>query len=378
MPSSSKPHILLLSAYDAGSHKRWREQFVASQPEFQWDTLVLPPRFFRWRIRGNALTWLNAPAMHQPCDLLIATSMVDLASLKGFHPHLARTPCLLYMHENQFAYPDSGRQHSSAEPRMVNLYSAIAADRVLFNSAWNRDSFLEGAEAFLKRMPDGVPEGLIAGIGAKSAVLPVPIEDRLFEGAKRQLNTSCPHLLWNHRWEYDKAPDRLLLLLNALEEKGQDFRLSLVGEQFRKAPPAFEQIRQRHQARILNWGFLPDRAAYDQLLGQADFVISTALHDYQGLSVLEAMASGCAALVPDRLAYPEYVPDQQRYASHDSDPGAEAEAAAQTLIGLLQAPATIDNKAPEAWRLSHLANQYNQEIQALINRDQVIHSGGER
>ena len=373
----TKPRILLLSAYDAGSHRRWREQLAASQAAFRWDILALPPRFFRWRIRGNALSWLNEPALQKPCDLLIATSMVDLALIRGFHPHLARTPCLLYMHENQFAYPDSGQQHSSAEPRMVNLSSAVAADRVLFNSAWNRESFLTGVDDFLNRMPDGQPEGLTASIAAKSRVLPVPIEDRLFEPRFRRLQTDCPHLLWNHRWEYDKGPDRLLLLLNALADMGQDFRLSVVGEQFRQSPGAFNQIRQRHEARILDWGFLPDRAGYDRLLGQADMVVSTALHDFQGLSVLEAMASGCVALTPDRLAYPEYVPASQRYASYGNDPGAEALDAAKTLAGLLEAPEQIERRAPESWRLSHLQKQYYQEIQTLLNRDQAISPAGE-
>jgi glycosyltransferase involved in cell wall biosynthesis len=377
LKSCTRPRILLLSAYDAGSHRRWWQQLVASQPEFQWEVLALPPRFFRWRIRGNALSWLNEPALQKPCDLLIATSMVDLASVRGFHPHLAVTPCLLYMHENQFAYPDSGLQHSSAEPRMVNLSSAVAADRVLFNSAWNRESFLNGARDFLDRMPDAVPDGLVTGVADKSRVLPVPIEDRLFEPPLRRLQTDCPHLLWNHRWEYDKGPDRLLLLLDALADMGQDFRLSVVGEQFRKAPDAFDQIRQRHEARILDWGFLPDRAAYDRLLGQADVVVSTALHDFQGLSVLEAMASGCMALAPDRLAYPEYVPAHQRYPSHDNDPAAEALAAAKILTGLLETPARIEREAPEAWRLSHLQKQYYKEIQTLLNRDKAVSAAGE-
>jgi glycosyltransferase involved in cell wall biosynthesis len=369
MPESAKPRLLLLSAYDAGSHRRWRQQLCASQPAFEWDVLALPPRFFRWRIRGNPLTWLNEPALAKPCDLLIATSMVDLASLKSFHPHLARTPCLLYMHENQFAYPVSARQHSSAEPRMVNLYSAIAADRVLFNSAWNQESFLDGARAFLDRMPDGLPDGLISGLRDKSGVLPVPIEDRLFTPSGRQLDTACPHLLWNHRWEYDKAPDRLLLLLDVLKRMGQDFRLSVVGERFRQAPDAFDRIRECHGDRIVSWGYLAERASYDRLLAQADVVISTALHDFQGLSVLEAMASGCLALAPDRLAYPEYVPGAQRYASYPDNPQAEAESAAQTLLQLLQEPP--NSEPPAAWRLSELQGRYQGEIRALLSQDRT-------
>ncbi len=364
--SYHRPRILLLSAYDAGSHRRWREQLVASQPDFHWEVLALPPRYFRWRIRGNALTWLQEPALKAGHDLLIATSMVDLASLKGFHPHLAHTPTILYMHENQFAYPDSGRQHASADPKIVNLYSAVAADLVLFNSAWNRDSFLEGAGRFLEKMPDGLPDGLISSLREKSHVVPVPIEDRLYIEKPRSISPECPHLLWNHRWEYDKAPDRLLLMLDALVAAGQDFRLSVVGEQFRNQPEAFNLIRERYRERIVNWGYLESRADYDRLLTEADVVISTALHDFQGLSVLEAMASGCLALAPDRLAYPEYVPAPQRYASHADDPEAEAWAAASVLRRLLQQPP--GPCMPQAWRLSELQKKYYKVISATLGR----------
>jgi len=328
--------------------------------------LALPPRFFRWRIRGNALTWLQEPALKGRYDLLIVTSMVDLASLKGFHPHLARTPTILYMHENQFAYPDSGRQHSSAEPKIVNLYSAIAADQVLFNSAWNRESFLDGAYRFLSKMPDGLPDGLVCGIRAKSQVVPVPIEDRLFVEREKPINVQCPHILWNHRWEYDKAPDRLSLLLDSLADACQDFRLSVVGEQFRNEPEAFVGLRERHRERIVNWGYLQSRADYDMLLGEADVAISTALHDFQGLSVLEAMASGCVALAPDRLAYPEYVPAEQRYASHIDNPAAEADAAAGLLSQLLRQPP--EPCKPKAWRLSELQKKYYKVISATLGQ----------
>ena len=49
--------ILLLSAYDAQSHKRWRTGLVAQFPEYQWTVLSLAARFFSWRLRGNAYSW---------------------------------------------------------------------------------------------------------------------------------------------------------------------------------------------------------------------------------------------------------------------------------------------------------------------------------
>ena len=350
------PRILLLSGYDAASHQRWREQLTGMFGDYHWHTLALPPRFFRWRIRGNALTWLNEPCLQEPWDLILATSMVDLASLKGFHPQLARTPSVLYMHENQFAFPVSSKQNSSAEPQMVNLYSAIAADCVVFNSAWNRDSFLSGARAFLDKMPDGLPDGLIDGLDEKSRVIPVPIEDRLFVHQPGPVNWARPHLLWNHRWEYDKGPERLLKFLQALDKRAIPFRLSVVGEGFQSHPKAFDQIHQQFENRIEQWGFLESRDDYDQLLRQADVVVSTALHDFQGLSMLEAMASGCVPLAPDRLAYREYVPEGCRYPSHEHNADAEAEAAADGLEALMRnQPARCP---PDPWRASRLAEPY--------------------
>jgi len=355
--------VLLLSAYDAASHKRWREQLVAMFPDYQWRVLALPPRFFRWRIRGNPLSWLNEPALREHWDLVVATSMVDLAPLRSFHPHLARTPCVLYMHENQFAFPVSRKQKSSAEPQMVNLYSAISADQVVFNSGWNRDSFLDGTRAFLDQMPDGVPDGLIDGLREKARVIPVPIEDRLFVSRETPRNRECPHLLWNHRWEYDKGPDRLLKLLRALDQRAVPFRLSVVGERFRNHPKAFDQIHQQFGERIEQWGFLDSRDDYDRLLRQADIVLSTAMHDFQGLSMLEAMASGCVPFAPDRLAYREYVPENCRYASYEDDPDREAAAAADRLAELMQQlPAACP---PDDWRASRLAGHYRELFTAM-------------
>ncbi|MDX5439236.1 MAG: DUF3524 domain-containing protein [Alteromonadaceae bacterium] len=358
------PRILLLSAYDAASHQRWRNQLVAMCPDYHWQTLTLPPRFFQWRIRGNPVSWLAEPCLSQPWDLIVATSMVDLATLRGLHPQLATTPCLLYMHENQFAFPVSEQQQGRLEPQMVNLYSALAADAVAFNSAWNRDSFLRGVDALLNKMPDAVPPGVVQALTEKSRVLPVPIEDRLFVDQGRALNWRCPHLLWNHRWEYDKGPDRLLTFLQALAGRSMPFRLSVVGEGFRRYPEAFDRIHHQFAGYIEHWGYMDSRDEYDRLLREADVVLSTALHDFQGLAVLEAMASGCVALVPDRLAYREYVPEPCRYRSDESSPEEEARAGVNCLEQIM-----VDkpvSTSPDAWRASRLAGRYQALLDDLI------------
>ncbi|PCM43459.1 DUF3524 domain-containing protein [Marinobacter sp. ANT_B65] len=343
-----KPRILLLSAYDAGSHRRWREQLVHSQPEFEWQVLFLSPRFFRWRIRGNALTWLNEPLLKESWDLLLVTSMVDLASIRGFHPNLAHTPALLYMHENQFAYPASDDQHSSIDPQMVNLYSAVAAEAVLFNSDWNRRSFLEGIEKLFRRLPDGIPEGTLERIAEKSRVLPVPIDDDVFRhtserrgsGELERLWGGSPdarpclspiRIVWAARWEYDKGPDRLLAILQELDRRAVNFQVCILGESFRKVPEALMLVQQQFSHRLVQFGYASSRTEYYQWLKSADVVLSTALHEFQGLAVLEAVAAGCVPVVPKREAYPELFAPEYVYPDCGEDIQAEA-AHAATLI----------------------------------------------
>ncbi|MCZ6829899.1 MAG: DUF3524 domain-containing protein, partial [Gammaproteobacteria bacterium] len=105
--------VLLLSAYDADSHRHWRDCLSQGIGEWHWQTLALPARHFSWRIRGNPLYWSVAERqlLEQGYDLILATSMVDLATLRGLVPSLALVPAVLYFHENQFAFPDSRGRH---------------------------------------------------------------------------------------------------------------------------------------------------------------------------------------------------------------------------------------------------------------------------
>ena len=51
---------------------------------------------------------------------------------------------------------------------------------------------------------------------------------------------------------------------------------------------------------------------------KAAIVVSTAIHEFQGLAVMEAAGAGCRPLVPDGLCYREQYPADYRYPSGDS------------------------------------------------------------
>lgn len=362
--------ILLLSAYDAQSHRRWRQGLVAALPDNDWTVLVMPPRHFSWRVRGNSLGWAFAErhTLEQPYDIVIATSMCDLSALRGMVPALANVPALVYCHENQFDYPPSPDGIPRNEPKVTALYTMLCAECVLFNSACNRRTLLEGADALLKQMPDFVPDGIAQYIEDRSQVLPVPLEAAWFGNARAAHDCRPFTLVWNHRWEFDKAPERLFSALQRLVNAGIDFRIHVVGQQFRRQPPVFADMYPQFEGYLGQWGYVADVAAYRALLCESDVVISTALHEFQGLAVMEAVACGCSPVVPDRLAYTEYMPADCRYASFPDDAARESEALADALLDCYErfrsdAHLAVPDMQRFAW--SELAGDYAMVIETV-------------
>jgi len=119
--------------------------------------------------------------------------------------------------------------------------------------------------------------------------------------------TSPLVIAWNHRWEYDKQPEVLFQTLRELHDAGIDFRVVLLGECFAEVPPEFAAAQGWLQAagKIAHWGYALSKAEYWSLLRSADVVLSTAAHEFFGVSVVEAVMAGCYPLCPGALAYPE-------------------------------------------------------------------------
>jgi len=346
----------LLSAYRAESHAAWADWLVSTFSKIDWQRLELPGRHFAWRIRGNPLSWLDAlPA--EPPELILATSMVDLATLKGLHQRLAGVPALYYFHENQFAYPQNKSQLRALEPKMVQLYGALAADRVLFNSEYNRTSFLEGLARLLERMPDHVPPKVVDRIADKSGVLPVPVR-RIAPAENRDSNL----IVWNHRWEYDKDPELFAEAMLALAGRGANFRLALLGWRHEKTPAALARLREALGDRIVADARLP-ASEYRALLAGAGVVVSTSNHEFQGISMLEAASAGCIPLVPDALVYPEIYPAEYRYPAGDRE--ALVARLEDWLTGNAPGPLNVD-----AWSTARLEPAWKS---VLVDEDTRFH-----
>ena len=310
------PKILLISGYDAASHQYWRHSLSSTLSQYDWTQLALSPSHFAWRTRGSSaiLAFNHQQELDDDYDLVIVTSMVDLASLRGFLPKLAAIPTIVYFHENQFVYPISSDQPNILNAQLTTIYTALCADVVVFNSEYNRSTFFNGARGLLKQMPEKLPSSILDQCHYHSLVIPVPIAQSYYQNYRQPCESVNDkiELVWNHRWEYDKQPGVFFDAIRKLKQSKIEFCIHVLGQSFRKSPTCFSQAENEFADEIQTWGFQP-KAKYDQILKQADIVVSTAMHDFQGLSMLEAIAAGCSPVAPRRVAYPEYLPAQHLY-----------------------------------------------------------------
>jgi glycosyltransferase involved in cell wall biosynthesis len=274
------------------------------------DLLTLPARFWKWRMQGGAVTLAEEVLqMDTRPDLLLVTDMLNLPAFLGLTRRLlGDVPVALYCHENQLTYPLPPGEKRDLTYGMINWLSMLAADRVFFNSAYHMEDWFDELPRLLKHFPDYTHVHRIEEVRSKSAVLPVGIDLARLDAARPEEREGGPPLiLWNQRWEYDKDPQTFFRALDVLMEEGPDFRVALAGANVRQRPEEFEAARERLGERVVHFGHA-DEATYARLLWQADVVVSTAIHEFFGVAVVEAIYCGCFPVLPRRLSYPEIIP----------------------------------------------------------------------
>ncbi len=304
--------ILALEPYYGGSHKAFLDGW-SSRSAHEWTRLTLPAYKWKWRMRHSAITF--AEQVTELCndarnetahwDAIFCSDMLPLAEFRGLAPESVRKlPAVLYFHENQLTYPNQlAYQHGERDHHFAftNFVSAMAADAIWFNSEFHRSEFFTAFESFLARMPDYPLTSELDKIRERSSVHPPGI----VAGPERPAREPGPlRILWNARWEHDKNPDQFFEAIRELR-KTTKFRLSVVGESFDHQPGVFRLAEEEFASVTDQWGFVPDRAAYNQILDSADVVVSTAIHEFFGIAIAEAAAAGAIPVVPRRLAYPE-------------------------------------------------------------------------
>lgn len=310
-------NITLVEPFFTGSHAAWAEGYARSS-RHHIETLSLSGHHWKWRMHGGAVTLARKfmQSTVQP-DLLLATDMLDLATFLALtRSKTASVPVAVYFHENQVCYPLSPKDQDTANRRdhhygFINFTSALAADKVLFNSRYHFNAFLGALPRFLKQFPTPNELGTLETLRKKSQVLPLGMDLHRFDPFKHGEGADpdpAPLILWNHRWEYDKNPDEFFRALFVLDELGLDFRVALLGENFHHGRAIFDTARRKLGDKIVHFGYVENFADYARWLYRSDILPVTSNQDFFGASIVEAVYCGCYPLLPMRLSYPELVP----------------------------------------------------------------------
>ena len=343
--------ILALEPYYNLSHSVFLEGY-SRYSGHAVDIWSLPGRKWKWRMRGSAYHFAQLAAAEAPGavpDVVFASDFLNLADWKAICPPAYReVPAVLYFHENQASYPLSRHAKGDHDYGWINLSSCLAADRVLFNSRFHRGQFLAAIREALSLMADGVPDDLADRVEERSGVFPVGIDFEPHDRALEEFGEAGagpPVILWNHRWEYDKRPELFIEALASLLKLDVDFRVIICGESFDGSYPAFRNARELLGDRLIHLGFYEDRGDYLRAVAGSSVVVSTAAHEFFGISVVEAIYLGCLPVLPRALSYPEILPERFHAACLYNDP---AELPGMLVSFLREPPADLAGELRQA------------------------------
>ncbi|XP_052095514.1 glycosyltransferase-like domain-containing protein 1 isoform X2 [Mytilus californianus] len=360
-----KAEVLIIEPFYGGSHKQMVDLLQSKISDCE--VMTMKAKKWHWRARTGALYLSQQIPYSHNYRTLFASSVLNLAELIALRPDLQGLTKILYFHENQLVYPIKKQQDRDFQYGYNQIISCMVADTVVFNSKYNMESFLSSIRTFLNLIPDHRPKALDDAIRPKCQVLYFPLDlsdrngDQSIEGLKpsahinntdnilsdsqgqigdqliksqdsdikdKEDNMTCAkdpcspeakhnfvkplHIVWAHRWEHDKDPDTFFEVVTSLSESGREFDLSVLGEQYTDIPEVFDSAKEKLQRHIVNWGYQESRKDYIDILKSADVVVSTALHEFFGVSMLEAVYYGCYPMCPNRLVYPEIFPGTSR------------------------------------------------------------------
>lgn len=314
--------VLFIEPFYGGSHKQVADELVA-RSRHRIELLTLPARFWKWRRRLSAFELVcrleSTGRSPSEFDLIVVSDYVDIGDLRALlcrlpPPGDRLPPIGWYCHETQSTYPLPKGSTVEADVVAADLRNALHADAIAFNSRFHYAAFLEVCRRHLADLAEWEPEWRIATremLEQKSRVVYPGVRCVGAGGDDRgSPQSGGPLILWNHRWEYDKNFSLFARVAGRLVSAGVGFRIAILGENPQAEPKEFLAAQSQLAGRIEAFGYAETREEYLAWLKRAEIVVSTAIQENFGIAVLEAMSAGCVPLLPNRLAYPEILPER--------------------------------------------------------------------
>lgn len=304
-------NILAVEPFYSGSHKA----FLKGLQENSAHNVIpikLNYKGWKWRMHGDSVKLAEMTShVEEEIDLLLISSMTNLpAFLALTNPRFAYTPKVMVMHENQLTQPMPDGEQRDLTYCYINYLSMLSADRLLFSSKFHLEDLMQELPNFLENFPDDKYFNTIDQIREKSMVLYPGLDLSVFdEQPDTRKENDRPVIVWNQRWQFDRNPGMFFKVLNRLNDIDLEFDLILAGDTKHQKPEEFEKAWKRFGDQITHFGYVENVENYSKLLHSGDIVVSTATYEFFCVAIMEAIYCGCHPLVPNKLHYPELIPD---------------------------------------------------------------------
>ena len=306
--------ILYVEPFYSGAHKQWIDSYQ-KKSKHKIKILSHSGSHWKWRMHGAAISlskeFLN---LKDSFDLIIVSDMLNLPLFKVLcQSKIKKTKIIIYFHENQISYPLSDNNLDKKLNRdlhyaFINYSSSFVSNWNLFNSQYHLDSYIDGLEKYLKKMPDFKNLETIDKIKNKSSVLHIGCDLNNMKTKIKKTNNT-PIILWNHRWEYDKNPEDFFHVLYKIKDKGLKFKVVVLGKKYSEYPSIFDEAKIKLSSEILYFGFCESHKEYVSWLNKADIIPVTSNQDFFGISIVEAIHMNNFPILPNRLSYRELLDD---------------------------------------------------------------------
>lgn len=129
----------------------------------------------------------------------------------------------------------------------------------------------------------------------------VPVIKETIQWEKRNIDVIFPH-----RLDKDKGVEEFIDLMKSFPE----YSFAVTIPQKDSSGEYFDAISRQHNCEVIAG---ENDKEHFETLQNSKVVLSTAYQENFGYSVLKSMCAGCVPLVPNRLVYPEFIPEQYRY-----------------------------------------------------------------
>lgn len=152
--------VFLVEPFYGGSHKQLvdflMDRVLNNKDKHIVKLATMTAKKFPWRSRTSALHLAQNcdPEKGAQVDVLFCSSVLNLAEFLALRSDLRVGRKIVYFHENQLCYPVRETKERDFQHGYNQVLSCLVADQVVFNSEFNKESFLSSINRHMKLMPD--------------------------------------------------------------------------------------------------------------------------------------------------------------------------------------------------------------------------------